>query len=251
MPEFLKSIWGDPVWSKVISVGIIALLGTAGTWIFNDQKTKWPIIGMIVCGVGFISCFVWYWNASDNSVPSPARRSHPAATAVGPPAQQPSRKYSKADADRMLTALFELYDTINSNVDAIGRVNGFWPSPGQLMQGKSVKEKIEITTRTRDRVHIIAKDIYNTILPKYRYYADDLRPLIQGDVVISQANGALNDFIDTANDITDVSNDRAIKRILEPKQAELDRVLADFVGWARDSKARIAAKRSEIESQGQ
>ena len=34
-------------------------------------------------------------------------------------------------------------------------------------------------------------------------------------------------------------------------QAELDRVLADFVGWARDSKARITAKRSEIESQGQ
>ena len=67
MPEFLKSIWGDPVWSKVISVGIIALLGTAGTWIFNDQKTKWPIIGMIVCGVGFISCFVWYWNASRNT----------------------------------------------------------------------------------------------------------------------------------------------------------------------------------------
>jgi hypothetical protein len=70
MPEFLKSIWSDPVWSKVISASIIALLATVGTWILSDQKTKWPIIGMIIFGVGFLSCFAWYWNASRNNVPS-------------------------------------------------------------------------------------------------------------------------------------------------------------------------------------
>jgi hypothetical protein len=217
MPEFLKSIWSDPVWSKVISAGIIALLATVGTWILNDQKTKWPIIGMILFGVGFISCLVWYWNASTNNVPStpstapsppsapagrdstagtpPSLPSHPAATAVGPPAQKPSRKYSKADADRMLEALFQLYDTISSNVDAIGRVNGFWLSPTQQMQGKTTKEKIEIATRTREHVRNIGNAIYNTIMPKYQYYADELRPMIQGDGVIGQTNGALNEFI--------------------------------------------------------
>ena len=119
------------------------------------------------------------------------------------------------------------------------------------MQGKSIKEKIEIATRTRERVHNIAKNIYNVIIPKYQYHADDLRPLIQGDGVISQANGALNDFIDAANLLTDTTNDRLIKLALEPKQTELDRVLADFVGWTGDCKTRIATKRSEIESQGQ
>jgi len=155
MPQFPKTasilnrLWRDPVWSKVIATGITASIGAALVWYFHTQN------------------------------PSPP--SHPAATAVGPPAQQPSRKYSKADTDRMLAALFELYDTINSNVDAIGRVNGFWLSSGQLMQGKSVKEKIQIATRTRNRVHMIANNIYNTILPQYQYYADDLRLLIQGD----------------------------------------------------------------------
>jgi hypothetical protein len=33
------------------------------TWILNDQNTRWPIIGMIVFGAGFIGCLVWYWNA--------------------------------------------------------------------------------------------------------------------------------------------------------------------------------------------
>ena len=70
MPEFLKSIWSDPVWSKVISAGIVVLLATVGTWILNDQNTKWPIICMIIFGVEFISCFVWYWNTSSNNAPS-------------------------------------------------------------------------------------------------------------------------------------------------------------------------------------
>jgi hypothetical protein len=76
MPEFpvilpiIKSIWNDPVWSKVIATGIIALLGgTAGTWILNDQKTKWPIIGMIIFGIGFIGCAAWYWYLN-NTLPS-------------------------------------------------------------------------------------------------------------------------------------------------------------------------------------
>jgi hypothetical protein len=71
MPEFLRSIWSDPVWSKVISAGIIAVLAMAGTWIFNDQKTKWPIIEMIVLGVGFVICLVWYWNVSSDQSAKP------------------------------------------------------------------------------------------------------------------------------------------------------------------------------------
>jgi hypothetical protein len=70
MPEFLRSVWSDPVWSKVISAGIITVLATVGTWLLNDQKTKWPIIGMIVLGVGFVICFVWYRNALNNIAPA-------------------------------------------------------------------------------------------------------------------------------------------------------------------------------------
>jgi hypothetical protein len=39
------------------------------------QKTKWPIIGMIVFGVGFVSCLVWYWNVSRNTAPALATAS--------------------------------------------------------------------------------------------------------------------------------------------------------------------------------
>jgi hypothetical protein len=258
MPDFLKSIWSDPVWSKVISAAIIALFASVGTWILNDQKTKWPIIGMIVFAVGLISCLMWYWNASRNDVlstPSTATPTplvlppHPATTTVGEPAQQPRRIYSKPDADRMLSALRELYETINSNVDAIGRVNGFWLSPGQQMQGKSVKEKVEIAMRVRARVRALANDIYQVIIPKYHYDAEELRPLIKGDGVIGQANGALNDFMAATDVLPPDATEPLIKSVLETKQANLDNVMSDFVSWVRDSKTRISRKRSEIESQ--
>jgi hypothetical protein len=263
-----------PFISLTVSAGALALItrvffGLLGifviVFVLASQAVKrrrmLALAGMIVFGCGFIICAAWYFwpTAQQGSAtagapsalqPRPTGEQHP-ATVGAPSTQQPSRRYTKADAERMLSALFDLYDTINSNVDAMGRVDGFWLSPGQQMHGKSIKEKIDIATRTRERVHNIAKDIYNVIIPKYQYYADDLRPLIQGDGVISQTNGALNDFIDAANLITDTTNDRLIKLALEPKQTELDRVLADFVGWARDSRTRIATKRSEIESQGQ
>jgi hypothetical protein len=213
---------------------------------------------MIVFGVGFIGCLMWYWNVSHNDVPStpstaaptpPGLPSHPAATAVGKPAQQPRRIYSKPDADNVLSALRELYETINSNFDAIGRVNGFWLSPGQQMQGKSVKEKVEIATRIRAPVRAIANDIYQVIIPKYQYDAEELRPLIKGDSVIGQANGALNEFIAAADVLPWGATEPLIKSVLETKQANLDNVMSDFVNWTRDSKTRITAKRSEIESQ--
>jgi hypothetical protein len=256
--------------TPAVSIGTLSLItrvffGLIGVSVIvvvlASQAVNLPLVGMIVFGCCFIICATWYFwptreqgsaTAGAPSAVSPRQtgEQHP-ATVGATSAQQPSRKYTKADAERMLSALFDLYETINSNADAIGRVDGFWLSPGQQMQGKSIKEKIDIATRTRELVHNMAKDIYNVIIPKYEYYADDLRPLIQGDGVISQANGALNDFIDAANLVTDTTNDRLIKLALEPKQTDLDHVMANFAGWARDSKTRITTKRREIESQGQ
>jgi hypothetical protein len=211
--EWIKSLIEKfpPFIFSSVSVGALALLtrvffGLIGVFVIVvvlasqavKRRRMLALAGMIVFGCGFIICTAWYFwptgqqgsataGAPSALPPRPTGEQHP-ATGGAPSAQQPSRKYTKADAERMLSALFDLYDTINSNTDAIGRVDGFWLSPGQQMQGKSIKEKIEIATRTRERVHNIAKNIYNVIIPKYQYYADDLRSLIQGDAVISQAN---------------------------------------------------------------
>ena len=89
------------------------------------------------------------------------------------------------------------------------------------------------------------------IIPKYQYYADELRPLIKGDGVIGEANRALNEFIDAADILPADANERLIKSVLETKQAKLDAVMSDFVSWARDSKTKISTKRGEIETQAQ
>ena len=182
--------------------------------------------------------------------PAPAAAPTPPETKDGSSAisEQSGRRYTKTDAERMLSALFELYDTLNSNVDAVGRIEGFWLSPSQQMQGKTTKEKVAIAAQTREHVRNISKDIYNTIMPKYQYYAEDLRPLIQGDGVIGQANGVLNEFIEAADVLPADANEQLIKLALESKQAKLDSVMSDFVRWAGDSKTRISSKRSEIES---
>jgi tetratricopeptide (TPR) repeat protein len=67
---FIKTFWNDPVWSKVIAsivLIIISIIGARIVLIFGDHKTRWQLIGMIVCGVGFIGCAVWYYARSTES----------------------------------------------------------------------------------------------------------------------------------------------------------------------------------------
>lgn len=48
--NMLLKIWKDPVWSKVISVGILAILAPLATWFFG----YWPLL---IRGVGYIFNF--------------------------------------------------------------------------------------------------------------------------------------------------------------------------------------------------
>jgi hypothetical protein len=83
--SFIKLLWNDPVWSKVIAAGIVALIALIGAWIFGDHKAKWPQIGMIFFAIGFIGCAIWYWSARGiEDVPKP-----PATTATPKQASLP------------------------------------------------------------------------------------------------------------------------------------------------------------------
>jgi hypothetical protein len=65
----MKQIWNDPVWSKVISVGIISIFSLISPWVFGLYKYRGPIIGMVICSTGFIGCLLWYFasNAPSSS----------------------------------------------------------------------------------------------------------------------------------------------------------------------------------------
>jgi hypothetical protein len=68
--HYIKLLWNDPVWSKVIATGIVSLIALIGVAIFGgNYKTKWPIVGMMIFGVGFVGCAVWYWSALKDIVP--------------------------------------------------------------------------------------------------------------------------------------------------------------------------------------
>ena len=102
LPEIaavVKQLWHDPVWSKVIAAGIIAVIGLVFTWIFKeDIKIKWPQIGMIVSTVAFLffaASYFWgdpYGNPDSPKVEAPA----PAQTTRQPTLEATDR--SKIDA---------------------------------------------------------------------------------------------------------------------------------------------------------
>ena len=159
------------------------------------------------------------------------------------------RRHIKEDAERILQALVELYDTIHKHANAISKKNGFSLSLETQMAGKIPKEKSTIVSAAREQIHAIGKDIYQTIIPKYQYDADDLRPLIQGDGVLGEMNGAMNDFIDAATALPDTASAQLINLALAEREAKLNLAYSKFIDWVRDSLSRIQRKRAELQAQ--
>jgi hypothetical protein len=166
---------------------------------------------------------------------------------------QPTRpKYTAADAQRLLDALFELHEIIHTNSHPILRSHGFSRAWYQEPNTADFTTQLNALHDTRQNIRSIASTIYDDFYKKYQYYLrGDLQPIIAGDGILGEMNDCLNRYIEKLQIIVQESPEQSTySRIavfaISIEKEEFLSLLKKFENWVASSYTKINVKREEV-----
>ena len=236
----------------IVAAIIIAVRGEASGPRRGHGRRMIALVGMVVCGAGFlVFAGVYFWPESAALEPTaqirpvPSRPARPPAQTTIPfraPAEEPlpsnakfryrgkvfwatPRRYTKDEANDMRAALREVYDCINAKSAPIvsswdGPAVMFtrdWLSPVQTEGPQSAIAKLN---DIRSKV-ISAHTELQEITSRRPYYRQDIMTIINDHGEVGEMNGALNDYMDTLRKLPDKPTPDLIKLAIGPSEARV------------------------------
>lgn len=245
-----------PAIGAALIIVLVFYLARAGGAARPDQKgvlMSLPVLGMVIFGVAFIACLVWWLSAK----PDEARvaETTPLGELAGEPPSQPATLpeapakpfYSQSELELILTALRRLSQTIESEAEP-ARQNawelsqhweGFLGSHGP----KATQERL---TRIKDGALEGQNEIKKT-LAENNYFSEQITPVVKG-YANTEFVGLANELIQDLQRLEQNSTED-IRRFSRASYERWHATIQPYEGWINDSRQRIADKTKEIRAQ--